>query len=737
LHLNQTEKVLIALMTYLRFFFNKYGTLLFGPYSDLALLLCDSLMALCNSTVSTIREQAAATAYIFTRTSFVVSKNPSKAQFMMTVALSRTLQRTIPEKDELLNSIRSFISYAEQDPNNPQLCNGDNILKQETGSSDQKSNNGMLAFLASIEAKLKELDMQKMRNFNNTIKSLCEGLEKLLQDTVSVNQTTSGKDLQRTEDLLYRISEFYERIPELRFFWLRRLANFHKQNNQYEEAVQCYYRIAAVVFNYLRESNSPIIEGLPLDNFYSLNPNLSKMKNSLDLSGITVHSNEFTEHGLIALLRTIVETQALAEQYEHAIPILKILIPLFERSEDYANLSATHGSIKEMFELINTSIKENSRFYSTYYRLQFFGEAWGPELNGKHFIYKMGKLFKLYKMKSKLTELFGSDIELITTPKKVDVRSLDPTKRYLQFTNVKPLLEEEEDDEENLPFSLTRKRKTKFESQINISKFYYETVFKGSKDKKVPEKVTNVHKKKVILRVKNSFPDVKTRLPVIKEKERILTPIEAAIENMQAQICKLENVLELNPPDISQLQLVLQGSVRAGVNGGPKDIVISFLSKFEYFKYNREHVNELRRKCHYFLFLCEQALKKGKHFTKSNEVAMYSELEKGFNETKSLFEEHLGPSTGTDTLIQEYQQREQKSSTDYELINSDIIEDILQFGINELEIYEEDEVDELLPIPYNRNYRLSSKEESKKISLLESLRVLDEDSQSQSPSTPV
>ncbi len=49
----------------------------------------------------------------------------------------------------------------------------------------------------------------------------------------------------------------------------------------------------------------------------------------------------------------------------------------------------------------------------------------------------------------------------------------------------------------------------------------------------------------------------------------------------------------------------------------------------------------------------------------------------------------------------------------------------------------EDEVDELLPIPYNRNYRLSSKEESKKISLLESLRVLDEDSQSQSPSTPV
>jgi tetratricopeptide (TPR) repeat protein len=727
LHLNQPEKLLITLLAYLRVFIVNHPHILLSSSSDLGSVLCESFMALSNSTLESVRQQAASTLYVLTRTAFFASKGIHRPRIMVTVALSRTLQRTVPEEDTLHRSITSLGILAQVDPNFAEILAKEvgGPLSVATSPEDEKWNQ-VDEIVNGLENKVHQIDTERMGRFKDNVNELCQQLEKLLSDTISVNNTISGQDPNQTEDLLYRISEFYEGIPELRFVWLRQLAQYHKQQGQYEESAQCYYRILCTVFTQLAVTKNSLIDGLPLDYFYSLSPYLMKMKNDSKVKNTLLpQCSDFTEKGVINLLRTTISALELAEQYEHAIPLLKILIPLFERSDDFSNLSETHGSIRSMFEQINSSIQENSRIHSTYYRLYFYGEKWGIELANKQYIYKMPKLFKLFKMKARIAELFGADVELVTNPKKVDINTLDPNKRYLQFTNVKPVVDDDEDDlyDEGFEFGVDtiRKKKTKFEQNININKFYYETAF-SKNSKKLSDKVTGIYKRKVILVVRDSFPDVKTRLVVVRELEKILTPIESAIENMVSQIQKLEEVLEPNPPDISQLQLVLQGSVRAGVNGGPKDIVESFMAKSERFKYRKEHVQILNDKCGYFLFLCEQALKVDSKYAKANERAMHIELEKGFIDTKNLFGEHLEPSTKVQRMIAEYHKHEEKkNATSFDPLKVENMEDIVQLNMNEYEMQSEDELDDLLRIPYNRNYKISNTQDEKKLTLADFL----------------
>ena len=215
-----------------------------------------------------------------------------------------------------------------------------------------------------------------------------------------------------------------------------------------------------------------------------------------------------------------------------------------------------------------------------------------------------------------------------------------------------------------------------------------------------------------------------------------MTPIESAIENIIAQTRKLEEVLEPLVPDISQLQLVLQGSVRAGVNGGPKDIVESFLAKSERFKYRKDHVQNLNDKCCFFLFICEQALRADSKHAKTNERAMHIELEKGFMETKTLLEQHLEKSSRADRMIQDYlQQDEKKNSTTFDPLKVETMEDVMQFNMNEYEMQTEDELDDLLRIPYNRNYKLSNTKDEKKMTMKEYLA--NDNMNDSDPETPV
>lgn len=128
-----------------------------------------------------------------------------------------------------------------------------------------------------------------------------------------------------------------------------------------------------------------------------------------------------------------------------------------------------------------------------------------------------------------------------------------------------------------------------------------------------------------------------------------MTPIESALEDIEERNRILEDSLVADPPDVQTLMLVLQGAVRASVNGGPMDIVKTFLGSKHL--YPAVHVNKLNMQCHNFLRLCGLAVKLQAEHISPEQRKLHSEIEKGYYDTKDFFEKYLFPVTGENLKV--------------------------------------------------------------------------------------
>ena len=671
LRLNQPEDVLINVLTYLKCFFSKNYKSIFDEdtSTQYPTLFCECLMSLCNSTIADIRKHATAALYLLIRYMYIINYNTIlKPQVLTTLALSKTLQKSgnLDSKDSplvnityLKNAIEAIGKYAYLDPEPPipvnQTLNQEQELVAPKTEPSTKNLSTLDAFFRKIEQRVKFLSAVKERNkeestFAEEVNTqVCKKLQSLLHDTTSVKTTLALQDIHKTEDLFLRISQVYTRIPELRFVWLNQLAGYHNKHEQYLEASQCYMTILSIVFENLKASNSPILNGVPVQNFFAISPLKRKSSvasartNPANDCFISNQAAEFTEFGILSLISKAVECFELAEFFESSMILERLSIPFLERMGDWSRLSTTYHHLQDLCD----RLKKPDRLEPYYYKVQLVGFPTDKQ-QPEQFIYKMPKLFKLFKMNKWVQDKFGSPqnpVEVISGAKKVN---LIPNKRYVFLTPVKPLTK-------SIKQTVIGNQKiSKYEG--NIKKFYYESTH-GKKT----ELVTEIHKKKVIITTNDYFPSLKTRLLIESEEEIILTPIEAAIENIDSQITKLKESLQIpgdedldspnisqikigNNIDLSNLQLVLQGSIKATVQGGPASIVEGFLKIDQRPLYSLEHIITLNRKCHIFLQLCEEAVKiENQLMDKATERAFHQEMEKALAETQQLFAQHLTP----------------------------------------------------------------------------------------------
>jgi hypothetical protein len=230
-----------------------------------------------------------------------------------------------------------------------------------------------------------------------------------------------------------------------------------------------------------------------------------------------------------------------------------------------------------------------------------------------------------------------SDRELTASPAKRGASFIELKSQTIDSSN-----NSKNESQPNFSAKQSIRSRSDFERNNNIKTYYYQTAFsKGTK--KLSDKVSEVYKRRVVMTLEHAFPYVKTRLPVIHEYEQILTPIEAAIENIAEQNKKLEESLYYSPPDIPQLQMVLQGSVAVGVNSGPVAIVISFLHEQERHKYNTKHIRKLNEKCYTFLQLCEIGIRVHSEYAGPEHRLLDNTFRQKFQELKHSIQAHLTP----------------------------------------------------------------------------------------------
>jgi hypothetical protein len=631
LYLNQSKYVLVTVLSYLRNFFARYRYLVLEEaLCDYGMLFCEPLMRLCNSKFKSIRQHATSLLYLLIRFHYECNDDGIASCRVMTfLSLSRTLRYTVPVDNYMKEALIQIAAY---------------------GFSDTGLNDPVIRSPDSTENGVKALS-DKMQQFAESLDMLMKDLQALLKDTMAISQYQNSKtdDPHEIEELYYRIAISYRNIPELTIEWMQQLIAYHKSVNHHAEAAQGYFQIIAIVFDILAQNNSKILRGLPIREFYRVTPNIiAPLQQARILSGPPKIPNswEFSEEGIIFLLKSALDMLESAEQMESTLPVFKMLLPLFERNHMWSELALlSSGQMFNVYQRVDQYNQEKNQLFPLYYRIRFFGDKWPSGLVEKQFIYKMPKTYKLNVMTKYIKKTYGEDVHLLNYPGKVDQSTLDADKRYIQLTNVKPYIPPDEHDESghdeassddlvssspskrrgSLAFEIASRTRTEqdapdfiyrsqsvstykslseFERNTNFKMFYYQTAF-SKNAKKLSDKVTEVYKRRVIMTLGQHFPFVKTRLPVVTEEEHILSPIQAAIENIVEQNRKLEECLYYNPPDIPHLQMVLKGSVAVEVNSGPVEIVNSFLPESERTKHESKHIRKLNQKCFIFLQLCD------------------------------------------------------------------------------------------------------------------------------------
>lgn len=626
LRLNQSDVVMELILHYLRYFISIEPKILFN-HSDIYEVF-SSLLDLCQYKIEHCRVLAVSLFYLCIKYSYIVSNGIAKPKLLATRSLSGIFgtengSQTV-HTDLLLSCFEQVVHLASSDQNAP---------KEEIKKIDEGLNEKVITFVEHVQ-------------------DLCYRLRTLIKHIVTVWEEQETPYPYKIEDLLIRISEGYSHIPEVRFIWLEKLAQHHLKKKNYIEAAQCYLRILATVFEMLQKhpTKSEMLKNIPVRFVNEIDPflKLRFSNNSLQEEEekteeeIQLEGGYFEEDNLINFIIKICDQFEKGEFYENSATLYKIVLSFYERTYHYQKMSEIYEKLKTLHQQIHNKIKDKAIHYpcNFFYRIRFYGAKMG-ELDGQDYIYKFRRNCKLYEVVKMVKEWFKSkgDIQLISHSDKVDKTEIDHENSiYAQITFVTPYISETD--------SLTE-RKTLFQKNTLIDKFYHEVPYKPEGWKKDYEKIiTKQYKKRTIITVQHHFPYLITRLQKTDVTTKILDPIEAATEVIQDRNSLIQESL-FQPVNLEQLQMHVSGAVQARVNGGPGDIVQSFLDPNTEEKFDSDKVKILNDSCVEFIDLIRSAIAVEEKALNSSDkkdpkqIELHQQMVIGYKETKQLFDQYL------------------------------------------------------------------------------------------------
>ncbi|XP_067927943.1 dedicator of cytokinesis protein 7-like [Watersipora subatra] len=594
LAVNQSSYVLQHVFATQRALVTKYRELLFEDNTEACADLCLHLLRHCSSSLCSTRSHAAASLYMLMRQNFEIGNNFARVKMQVTMSLSHLVGQTQFFNEEFLrSSLKTILIYAEKD-----------------------------------------LDLQDT-TFPDQVKELVFNLHMILSDTVKMKEFQ--EDPEMLVDLMYRIAKGYQNSPDLRLTWLQNMASKHTANKNHAEAAECYVHCAGLVVEYMNMIEEKRYLPVGCVGLQKVSKNVLEESAvsddvvSPDEEGICT-GTAFTDPGLINLLDLAADSFSKAGMYEMVNEVYKVLTPIHEAYRQYDRLSVVHGTLQHCFE--NIISNEGKRMFGTYFRVGFYGAKFG-DLNGQEFVYKEPSITKLSEIAHRLENFYGDrfgreNVHMIKDSNQVETEKLEPGKAFIQLTYVEPYFDAYE----------LKDRHTYFERNYDLRRFVYSTPF--TLEGKAHGELAEQHKRKTILTTSQAFPYIKTRIAVIEKEQKILQPIEVAIEDVQKKLKELTAALVMDPLDPKILQMVLQGCIGTTVNQGPVEVATVFLADVAsgIITPSRHH-NKLRLCLKDFIKKCETALERNRSLIGDDQKAYQKELERNYRNVK----EQLYPMT--------------------------------------------------------------------------------------------
>ncbi|XP_043910690.1 dedicator of cytokinesis protein 7-like [Protopterus annectens] len=578
---NHTPSYLQHCLNTQRAFVAKYPELFFEDETERCKDLSVCLLQQCTSRLQSTSDQASASLYLLMRHSY--KKHFPKVKLHITVALANIVANTSnsDEDESLLQTLHRLQNLSEND------------------------------------AEMKDTD------FPLQVEVLVHNLKTVLVNTAKLQELHADPYMEI--DVMYTIAKSYQTSVGLRLLWLEKMAERHKEYQNYSEAAQCLVHAAALVSEYLNMVEDHPYMPVGSISFQKISCNV--LEESLVSDDVVtteeakINAESFiSEEGLVRLLEQASELFIEAELYEVVNDVYKIIIPILEASRNIQKLSDIYGKLQSTLNVIIS--KEGKRIFGTFFRVGFYGPLF-RDLNGQEFVYKEPGITRLAEMSYKLEEFYknelgGNTVEVIKDSSPVDVKLLDPRKAYIQITYVEPCFDEYD----------LKHRISAFERNFNLRSFVYSTPF--TRDGRPHGELHEQFKRKTILTTSSAFPYVKTRISVTRKEEMELTPIEAAIEDMQKKTQELASATQQEPPSPKILQMVLQGSVGTTVNQGPLEVAQVFLANIPEDPRLFKHHNKLRLCFKEFLRRSEEALAKNRTLIAPEQLDYHLELQRNF-----------------------------------------------------------------------------------------------------------
>lgn len=463
------------------------------------------------------------------------------------------------------------------------------------------------------------------------IKDIATSIQSLIQQNESIKENRN--DPEMTVALYHQISKEYSSSSKLQRTWLQNLSELHADHGAFCEAAQSKIHEAVLIMAYLKKVNllpkfPPYFE----QTFNQLSPNI-------DLANLAVKdlqvskSNALTVVQLIEALKLAIHHFEAATFYELGLEAYNILTILFQSVRQFSDLSQNLEKYQALVDKINNVENPLPRLIPTYFRVGFYGPAWG-NMSGSVFVYRQTPSFTvgydLPAMKSKLERQFGSKygpekIVIILKDEKVDESTLQADKMYIQVTGVFPFYDADK-AASAIGFC---------DQHFGINKFVKESGISGE----VKEDFRTQQKKKTVYVTEFPFPYIETRVKVIDSSEIILSPIQNSIETITTQTSKVQGVC-VRPPRINPLQQALQGSVVPMVNPGPLKICEIFLSPNEMVNYPKKEVELLIQAMEDFTRACEIAVKFNREVMEEKHAKFTDMIEKNFKDLKQQIESY-------------------------------------------------------------------------------------------------
>jgi hypothetical protein len=582
---NQSTAFLTILQRKWYFWVSKWGTRLFLKRNSICGDLVTEVLTKCNSRVATTRSEASTLLTQIFKVNYQLTSNVDRSRLQATIGITKLVGQTSSESFG-----RLFSSFAA-------------ISKYFAGEE---------------------------KAIGKVVEQLETKIRSIITDNLKIQQFEY--DPETIVDLYYGISKQLLDHPDERITMLDNLAEYHKSLNQLEESAQTKIITAALVQQYLSALDRWEAKMVPV--FGLVCPSVQEeidmphVSALMTLKGEVCQASVFSSEGFAELIKQAIEMLKRAGHLELAVAAYRMLLPIYQMSEDYKMQQMCHADLYTLTGQLNDEIQMKQRIFSNYYRVSIFGKLLGADLDGQTFIYREHPMCKLAQFRDRLVTQYarvvgGLENVIVMGNGQTVVRSeLDDAKCYLQIANVELFLTPDQQVE----------RATPFKQHFGANRFVMEQPFSsGTGSKTHAATIENQWLRRTIYSTPRAFPFPSKRIRVTSSEDQELSPIEYAEALIAKKVQQLRSEMSVATPNLKTLQLILQGTLLTQVNAGAGAIIQAFLSDEAAEKYPKEQREKLADVTIEFDRSLIFAVKVNKKFMEptADQTLLQEELEKG------------------------------------------------------------------------------------------------------------